>query len=139
MTEVLEPSLVLFCQIDRFKDDFRTILQQARVHVRTLISLSRTVTSPPSSPGSSTTPQTKSLHDPEMTRARFEAMIKLIGLLQRNLRVQYELDVVQVAHAYARFVFLLLMSHTFLALSLLSRGAPLNLVEQLLTVSFDTC
>ncbi|KAI0252434.1 Rapamycin-insensitive companion of mTOR, N-term-domain-containing protein [Lactifluus subvellereus] len=81
------------------KDDFRTILQQARGHVRTLISLSRTVTSPSASPGSSTIPQFTSLHDPETTRTRVDVMTKLIGLLQRNLRVQYELDIVQVAHA----------------------------------------
>jgi hypothetical protein len=139
MTEVCKPSLFPWCQIDRFKDDFRTILQQARGHVRTLISLSRTVTSPPTSPGSSITPQAKSLHDPETTRARSEAMIRLIGLLQRNLRVQYELDVVQVAHAYAILAFFLCMSHMSLAFSLLSPSAPLNLVGQLLTVSSDTC
>ncbi|KAI9458810.1 Rapamycin-insensitive companion of mTOR, N-term-domain-containing protein [Russula earlei] len=81
------------------RDDFRTILQQARGHVRTLISLSRTATSPPTSPGSLTTPKASSLHDPETTRTRIDTMTKLIVLLQRNLRVQYELDVVQVAHA----------------------------------------
>lgn len=81
------------------RDDFRTSLQLARGHLRTLISLSRTVTSPPTSPSSSTTPQATSLHDPETTRIRTDAMNKLIGLLQRNLRVQYELDVVQVVHA----------------------------------------
>lgn len=80
------------------RDDFRTVLQLARGHLRTLISLSKTVTSPPTSPGSSTTPQATSLHDPETTRIRIDAMTKLIGLLQRNLRVQYELDVVQVVH-----------------------------------------
>lgn len=81
------------------RDDFRTILQQAWGHVRTLLSLSRAATSPSASPGASTSPQAISLHDPETTRARIEAMTKLIGLLQRNLRVQYELDVVQVARA----------------------------------------
>ncbi|KAI0304497.1 Rapamycin-insensitive companion of mTOR, N-term-domain-containing protein [Multifurca ochricompacta] len=81
------------------RDDFRTILQQARGHVRTLISLSRSVTSPTASQGTSTSPQATSLYDPETTRARIDAMTKLIGLLQRNLRVQYELDVVQVANA----------------------------------------
>src|SRR5712675_196666 len=86
-------------QTNRFEDDFRTILQQARGHVKTLISLSRTATSPPTSPGSSTSPHTASLHDPETTRTRVDTMTKLITLLQRNLRVQYELDMVQVAHA----------------------------------------
>ncbi len=99
MTEVHPPVLVPSRRINRFKDDFRTNLQLARGHLRTLMSLSRTVTSPPTSPGSSTTPQATSLHDPEMTRTRTDAMNKLIGLLQRNLRVQYELDVVQVVHA----------------------------------------
>ncbi|KAI0004603.1 Rapamycin-insensitive companion of mTOR, N-term-domain-containing protein [Russula compacta] len=79
--------------------DFRTTLQQARGHVKTLISLSRTVTSPPTSPGSLIPAQATNLHDLETTRTRVDAMTKLIGLLQRNLRVQYELDVVQVAHA----------------------------------------
>ena len=99
MTEVRLPVLIPSYRVNRFKDDFRTNLQQARGHLRTLISLSRTVTSPPTSPGSSTTPQSTSLHDPETTRTRIDAMNKLIGLLQRNLRVQYELDVVQVVHA----------------------------------------
>ncbi|KAF8501078.1 Rapamycin-insensitive companion of mTOR, N-term-domain-containing protein, partial [Russula emetica] len=81
------------------RDDFRTTLQLARGHLRTLISLSRTVTPPPTLPGSSSTPQATSLHDPETTRTRIDAMNKLVGLLQRNLRVQYELDVVQVVHA----------------------------------------
>jgi rapamycin-insensitive companion of mTOR len=99
MTEVHLPVLIPPYRINRFKDDFRTTLQLARGHLRTLISLSRTVTSPPTSPGSSTTPQATSLHDPETTRTRIDAMNKLIVLLQRNLRVQYELDVVQVVHA----------------------------------------
>jgi rapamycin-insensitive companion of mTOR len=99
MTEVRPPVLVSSSQINRFKDDFRTILQLARGHLRTLLSLSRTVTSPPASPSSSTTPQATSLHDPETTMTRIDAMTKLIGLVQRNLRVQYELDVVQVVHA----------------------------------------
>ncbi len=84
---------------DGFEDDFRTILQQAWGHVRTLLSLSRAATSPSASPGASTPTQAISLHDPETNRARIEAMTKLIGLLQRNLRVQYELDVVQVVRA----------------------------------------
>ena len=99
MTEVYLPVLTPPYRINRSKDDFRTILQLARGHLRMLISLSRTVTSPPISPGSSTTPQANSLHDPETTRTRIDAMNKLTGLLQRNLRVQYELDVVQVVHA----------------------------------------
>jgi large subunit ribosomal protein L17e len=99
MTEVHLLALIPSHEINRFKDDFRTILQLARGHIRTLISLSRTVNSPPTSPGSSTAPQATSLHDPEATRTRIDAMNKLIVLLQRNLRVQYELDVVQVVHA----------------------------------------
>jgi rapamycin-insensitive companion of mTOR len=81
------------------EDDFRTILQQAWGHVKALLSLSRAATSPSASPGAATPPQAISNHDPETTRARIEAMTKLIGLLQRNLRVQYELDVVQVTRA----------------------------------------
>lgn len=81
------------------RDDFRTILQQAWGHVKALLSLSRAATSPSASPGAATPPQAIANHDPETTRARIEAMTKLIGLLQRNIRVQYELDVVQVARA----------------------------------------
>lgn len=99
MTKVDLPTIMSSNRIDQFKDDFRTILQQARGHVRTLISLSRTVTSPSASPTSPTTHQFTSLHDPETTRIRVDVMTKLIGLLQRNLRVQYELDIVQVTHA----------------------------------------
>jgi rapamycin-insensitive companion of mTOR len=99
MIKVDLPALMSSNWVDQFKDDFRTILQQARGHVRTLISLSRPVTSPSASPGTSTASQATTLHDPEATRTRVDVMTKLIGLLQRNLRVQYELDVVQVAHA----------------------------------------
>lgn len=99
MIEVKSTVLIPSYRINRFKDDFRTILQLARGQLRMLISLSRTATSPPTSPGSSTTPQATSLHDPETTKTRTDAMTKLIGLLQRNLRLQYELDVVQVVHA----------------------------------------
>jgi rapamycin-insensitive companion of mTOR len=81
------------------RDDFRTILQQARGHVKALLSLSRAATSPSASPVAATPPQAIANHDPETTRARIEAMTQLIGLLQRNLRVQYELEVVQVARA----------------------------------------
>lgn len=81
------------------RDDFRSILQQAWGHVKTLLSLSRAATSPSASPGASTPPQAISLHDPETNRTRIEAMTRLIGLLQRNLRVQYELDIVQVVRA----------------------------------------
>ncbi|KAI0259840.1 Rapamycin-insensitive companion of mTOR, middle domain-containing protein [Gloeopeniophorella convolvens] len=81
------------------RDDFRSILQQARGYIRTLASLSRSGTSPSASPSSSTTPQTASLHEPETIRARVDAMNKLIAVLQKNLRVPYELDVAQVALA----------------------------------------
>jgi rapamycin-insensitive companion of mTOR len=99
MIKVDLPALMSSNWVDQFKDDFRTILLQARGHVKTLISLSRTVASPSASPGTSTASQATTLHDPETTRTRIDVMTKLIGLLQRNLRVQYELDVVQVAHA----------------------------------------
>ncbi|EMD39883.1 hypothetical protein CERSUDRAFT_112137 [Gelatoporia subvermispora B] len=89
------------------RDDFRTAMHQAHSALRTLTSLARpasssqptTPASPSTSPSSSTPPTVASLSDAAKTRARIEAMALLIGILQRNLRVCYELDIVEVVHA----------------------------------------
>ncbi|KAI0061413.1 hypothetical protein BV25DRAFT_1900415 [Artomyces pyxidatus] len=81
------------------RDDFRTALQLASGYIKTLASLGRSPTSPASSPSSSTLPANSLYKDVETTRARVDAMTKLIGILQRNLRVRYELDVAQVVQA----------------------------------------
>ncbi|OCH89904.1 hypothetical protein OBBRIDRAFT_793801 [Obba rivulosa] len=89
------------------RDDFRTSMHQAHSALRTLTSLARpsapsqptTPASPSTSPSSSTPPIAGSLSDAARTRARLEAMGNLIGVLQRSLRVRYELDIVEVVQA----------------------------------------
>ena len=60
---------------------------------------SNSVPSPSTSPSTSTLPNLATASDAEINRARIETMNKLIGILQRNLRVRYELDVAEVVHA----------------------------------------
>ncbi|KAI0052718.1 hypothetical protein FA95DRAFT_1553382 [Auriscalpium vulgare] len=86
-------------RINDDRDDFRTVLQQASGYIKTLASLGRSYASPSTSPSSSSMPSGSIYKDVETTRARVEAMTKLIAILQRNLRVRYELDVAQVVQA----------------------------------------
>ncbi len=44
-------------------------------------------------------PNLATASETELSRARIETMNKLIKILQRNLRVRYELDVAEVVHA----------------------------------------
>ncbi|KAF8133736.1 Rapamycin-insensitive companion of mTOR, N-term-domain-containing protein [Boletus edulis] len=71
---------------DRDRDDFRTALNQANSYLKSLASTSRPTFSAPSS---STSP---SPTNSEMDKARIDIMNKLVNLLQRNLRVRYELN-----------------------------------------------
>ncbi|PIL22333.1 hypothetical protein GSI_15021 [Ganoderma sinense ZZ0214-1] len=72
--------------------------------IRTLLHLSRqhehpSASSPSTSPSTSTLPNLATATDAELNRARVEAMNKLIGTLQRNLRVRYELEIGEVVRA----------------------------------------
>lgn len=81
------------------RDDFRTVLQQASVYVKTLTSVGRSFSSPSASPSSSSSSGPPSGHEEQANRTRIDAMAKLITILQRNLRVRYELNVAQVVQA----------------------------------------
>ena len=89
-------------------DDFRSTMHQANSAVKALLMLSRPSHSHSSAiPSPSTSPSTSTLNLPnlatapesEINRARIETMNKLIGILQRSLRMRYELDVAEVVHA----------------------------------------
>ncbi|KAI8986238.1 Rapamycin-insensitive companion of mTOR, N-term-domain-containing protein [Trametes punicea] len=87
------------------RDDFRSAMHQANSAIKTLLYLSRqsppssTASSPSTSPSTSTLPNPVTATEAELSRARIETMNKLINVLQRNLRVRYELDVGEVVHA----------------------------------------
>ncbi|KAI9064633.1 hypothetical protein FKP32DRAFT_1648919 [Trametes sanguinea] len=90
------------------RDDFRSAMHQANNAVKTLLYLSRqqshhqmnsSAPSPSTSPSTSTLPNPATATEAELNRARVETMAKLIHILQRNLRVRYELDVAEVVHA----------------------------------------
>ncbi|VDC00682.1 unnamed protein product [Peniophora sp. CBMAI 1063] len=79
------------------QDGFRTALQQASSYIRVLASAgSRAPTSPSASPTASSSSIPDATTDAEANRIRADAMTQLIVVLQRNLRVRYELDVAQV-------------------------------------------
>ncbi|KAI0643109.1 Rapamycin-insensitive companion of mTOR, N-term-domain-containing protein [Trametes meyenii] len=89
------------------RDDFRSAMHQANSAIKALLLLSRqnsyrpnsSAPSPSASPSTSTLPNPATATEAELSRARIETMAKLIGILQRNLRVRYELDVGEVVHA----------------------------------------
>ncbi|THH23167.1 hypothetical protein EUX98_g8011 [Antrodiella citrinella] len=78
------------------RDDFRSALHQASMHLKTLHTLSRNNTSSASLPSSSSS---SVLSDAEISRARVDAMAQLTGVLQRNLRVRYEVNLADVVQA----------------------------------------
>lgn len=83
-------------------DDFRTTLQQASSHIRTLHKLvaHHSAFSPPTSPSSSSAPST--LPEADISRMRVDAMNQLTNVLQRNLRVRYEVNIPDVVQAYVQ-------------------------------------
>lgn len=85
---------------DGFADDFRTALNQANSHLISLATLSRPGAAASVIASSSTMSTTSS----ELDRARIDIMNKLVSLLQRNLRVRYELSVSEVVQASVPFL-----------------------------------
>ena len=79
-------------------DDFQTAMQQASGYIKTLSS-GRSVPSPATSPSLSTALPSAS---DDVDKIRIDAMKRLTTVLQRNLRVRYELNVAQVVQAYVR-------------------------------------
>lgn len=88
-------------------EDFRSAMQQANTCMRTLLSSYHAASaaqppagaSPSTSPSSSAMPNITSANNADLERARVEAMARLVTVLQRNLRVRYELDVEEVVKA----------------------------------------
>ncbi|KAG1808998.1 Rapamycin-insensitive companion of mTOR, N-term-domain-containing protein [Suillus variegatus] len=81
---------------DRDRDDFRTALAQANSCIKSLSSLSRPITSPPpaSSPSS-----TSSNSAADNDRSRIDIMNRFVCILQRSLRVRYEVNLPEVVQA----------------------------------------
>ncbi|KAJ7095819.1 Rapamycin-insensitive companion of mTOR, N-term-domain-containing protein [Mycena belliarum] len=84
---------------DNSGEDFRTVLSNASACIKSLAALSRgAVTSPNSNvAGSSSTLPSATVNDPD--RQRIEVMTKLVSILQRNLRIRYELNLPDVMQA----------------------------------------
>ncbi|KAJ7505263.1 Rapamycin-insensitive companion of mTOR, N-term-domain-containing protein [Mycena galericulata] len=84
---------------DKSGDDFRTALNNASACIKSLAALARgSVTSPnANSAGSSSLPSPVNVAD--VDRQRIELMTKLVTILQRNLRVRYELNLTDVMQA----------------------------------------
>ena len=86
-------SIFLFFLSLRYLDDFRTALNQASNCIQTLASVSRPGTSPP------TSLITSPANGDDLDRVRIDTMAKLIRILQRNLRVRYELNVAELVQS----------------------------------------
>ncbi|KAJ7672758.1 Rapamycin-insensitive companion of mTOR, N-term-domain-containing protein [Mycena rosella] len=84
---------------DKSGEDFRTALANASSCIKSLAALARgPVTSPVSSTaGSSSAPSSGNVAD--IDRQRIEIITKLVSILQRNLRVRYELNLPDVMQA----------------------------------------
>ncbi len=83
--------------VSAYSEDFRTALQEAMGYLRTLHKLAGpNPLSPPTSPSSSnlTIPS-----ETELNKTRVDTMNRLINVLQRNLRVRYDLNVPDVVQA----------------------------------------
>ncbi|KAG1822809.1 Rapamycin-insensitive companion of mTOR, N-term-domain-containing protein [Suillus subaureus] len=81
---------------DRDRDDFRTTLAQANACIKSLNSLSRPIISPPPA---STPSATSSISAAGNDRSRVEVMNRFVCILQRNLRVRYEINLPEVVQA----------------------------------------
>ncbi|KAF9221011.1 hypothetical protein BS17DRAFT_786363, partial [Gyrodon lividus] len=82
---------------DRDRDDSRTALNQANSYIKSLVSLARSSVSPPPAPLSSSNVTGSANSDQD--RARIDMMNKFVSLLQRNLRVRYEINVSELVQA----------------------------------------
>ncbi|KAF8139513.1 Rapamycin-insensitive companion of mTOR, N-term-domain-containing protein [Mycena galopus ATCC 62051] len=81
---------------DKSREDFRTALSNASSHLKSLSALARGNVNSPTA-GSSSTPSAATTAD--VDRQRVEIMTQLVSILQRNLRVRYELNVNEIMHA----------------------------------------
>jgi hypothetical protein len=87
-------------------DDSRGVISNASNHLSTLLSLSSPPNQSPTKPSnasSSVTSQTTSSSATDVDNAMIETMSKLIRLTKRNMRVRYELAIVDVIQALVTF------------------------------------
>ncbi|EGN98236.1 hypothetical protein SERLA73DRAFT_169260 [Serpula lacrymans var. lacrymans S7.3] len=84
---------------DREREDFRTALHHAITCIKSLSSLSRPITSPPASTSPSSSNGIIGINGQDADRTRIEIMNRLVGILQRNLRVRYELHLSELVQA----------------------------------------
>ncbi|KAN0087521.1 Rapamycin-insensitive companion of mTOR, N-term domain containing protein [Tylopilus felleus] len=82
---------------DKDRDDFRTALNQANTYLKSLANTSRPSLSTPAM-ASSTSPSPGTTNS-ELDKSRIDIINKLVNLLQRNLRVCYELSVSDVVQS----------------------------------------
>lgn len=82
-------------------DDFRTALIQANAYLKSLAATSRPGSSTPVMTSLSTSP---SPTNSELDKVRIDIMNKLVNVLQRNLRVRYELSVSDLVQASVPFL-----------------------------------
>lgn len=93
--------LTLWHDPTTLSDDFRTALNQANSYLKSLATTSRL------SPSTLTIVSSSSISadatNSEVDKARIDIMNKLVNLLQRNLRVRYELNVPELVQASVPF------------------------------------
>ncbi|KAI0073477.1 hypothetical protein K474DRAFT_1666532 [Panus rudis PR-1116 ss-1] len=81
------------------RDDFRTSMQQATAYIKTLNSLNRPGTLSPATIASSSSTSPSASQHADVSRTRIDTMNQLTGVLQRNLRVRYDINVSEVVQA----------------------------------------
>ncbi|KDQ62311.1 hypothetical protein JAAARDRAFT_30208 [Jaapia argillacea MUCL 33604] len=80
------------------RDDFRTALHHATSCIKTLLSLARPVTFQPSTSPSSSSTKTVT-NEEDLDAARMESINLLTSILERSMRVRYELNVGELVQA----------------------------------------
>ncbi|KAK0487570.1 Rapamycin-insensitive companion of mTOR, N-term-domain-containing protein [Armillaria novae-zelandiae] len=80
-------------------DDFRTMLQNASNCVSNLLLLARSNMLPQTTPGASSSTDPLTSNIPEADRPWIDAMSRLTAVLQKNLRVRYELNLADIVQA----------------------------------------
>ncbi|KAK0504126.1 Rapamycin-insensitive companion of mTOR, N-term-domain-containing protein [Armillaria luteobubalina] len=85
--------------IDDKGDDFRTMLQNASNCVSNLLLLARSNMLPQTTPGASSSTDPLTSNIPEADRPWIDAMSRLTAVLQKNLRVRYELNLADIVQA----------------------------------------
>lgn len=92
-------------RLTRQTDDYKTALSHATSYVRTLASMPRTFgpRSPPltgvSSPLTSTSSVLTLGFDGDVDRARADLIHSLVSVMQRNIRIRYDMDIVELIKA----------------------------------------